>query len=153
MSNHHLSAEQIRFIDDLAAFLATWNMPGNAARLYGYLLLMNEPVSLDDIARDLEISRSYAHAAAKLLESHGNARRLAARGTKRAFYIVDDDLGAMLRRQSRTFGRMAELISVSGDDVAEGPARDRLKRVGDYHRDLQQTMEGFLAKRSARSER
>src|SRR5258707_755942 len=53
MSTSQLSPEQIRFIDDLASLLTAWTMPANAARLYGYLQIMNAPVSLEDIARDV----------------------------------------------------------------------------------------------------
>jgi len=53
-----------------------------AARLYGYLLLSAEPVSLDRITSDLEISKSSASAAARLLEQYTLARRHGERGSK-----------------------------------------------------------------------
>jgi predicted DNA-binding transcriptional regulator len=144
MSKTFLSDAQVRFIDELALLLTIWQLPGNAARLYGYLQISNEPVSLDEIARDLEISKSNACTAAKILESHGNARRLRERGTKRVLYVAGDDPGTPLRRQAETLGRMSEMIAGRQQDVAAGPARERLDRLAAFHRALQTAMEEVI---------
>jgi DNA-binding transcriptional regulator GbsR (MarR family) len=149
MKNSNLSVEQIRFIDDLSSLLGAWSLPANAARLYCYLQLLNEPVTLDDIARDLGISRSHAHTAARVLEGHDNLRRIGVRGSKRAFYLASDDPGAPLRSQAQTLGRMAKLISARTDDIAEGAARARLMQLAAFHMALQQAMES-VAVRSPR---
>jgi predicted DNA-binding transcriptional regulator len=144
MKNSKLSVDQARFIDDLASLLSAWSLPANAARLYGYLQILNQPVTIDDIARDLGISRSHAHSAAKLLEDHYNARRVGVRGTKRAFYVASDDPGAPLRAQMETLGRMASLISSRCDDVAEGAARARLRQLAGFHTGLQKAMQTVI---------
>jgi DNA-binding transcriptional regulator GbsR (MarR family) len=131
----------MRFIDDLADLLSAWSLTAHAARLYGYLHIMNEPVSLDDIARDLEMSRSHAHTAARMLETHGNARSLATRGSRRMLYVAGDDPGTPLRRQAATLRRMAEMISERGSDVAQGPAADRLDRLAAFHQRLHQAIQ------------
>jgi DNA-binding transcriptional regulator GbsR (MarR family) len=141
-----LSSQQRRFIDDLAALLGTWSLPANAARLYGYLQIANQPVSLDDIARDLEISRSHAHVAARLLEGHANARRVGLRGTKRAYYVASDDPSAPLRPQVEALGRMASLIASHAHDVTAGAARDRLLHLAGFHSNLQKAMETVVTK-------
>jgi DNA-binding transcriptional regulator GbsR (MarR family) len=148
MSN--LNPDQVRFIDDLSALLTAWSMPANAARLYGYLQLMNDPVGLDDIARDLEISKSNACTAAKVLETHGNARRVTERGTKRVLYVAGDDPGAPLRKQAETLGRMARLIAARKSVVATGAAEQRLARLSAFHGDLQCAMEAVILPRDRR---
>lgn len=144
MSNSKLSPEQDRFIDDLASLLTSWSMPSNAGRLYGYLQLMNEPVTLDDIARDLRISKSNACTAAKVLDAYGIARRLGERGTKRVLYVAGDDLGAPLRRQTESLGRMAELILTRRGSVSSGPALERMVRLATFHKALQAAMEDVI---------
>ncbi|MET0239185.1 MAG: hypothetical protein ABW184_04730 [Sphingobium sp.] len=139
-----LTDDQRQFIDDLAALLMVWTMPHNVARLYGYLQIASEPVSLDEIARDLEISKSNAFGAAKLLEQHGNARRIGERGTKRVLLVASDDPGAPLRRQSDALGRMAALIGEREDAVADGSARERLSRLGRFHAQLRDAMERVI---------
>jgi hypothetical protein len=135
---------QRRFIDELATLLMVWNMPSNAARLYGYLQLMNVPASLDDIVRDLEISKSNACTAAKLLEAHGNACRRSERGTKRVLYVASDDPGMPLRKQAETLGRMSELIAARRSEVSTGPAKVRMAKLATFHKALQTAMEGVI---------
>jgi predicted DNA-binding transcriptional regulator len=139
-----LSSEQGQFVDRLASLLTTWSLSPNAARLYGYLQLMNEPVSLDDIATDLEISRSHAHTAARMLEAHGNARGMTTRGSKRIVYVCGDDPGTPLRPQAAALGSMSDLIAASAPQVATGKAAERLARLGSFHRRLQQAMQEVI---------
>ena len=141
MSSSRLTPEQIQFIDTLADLLGTWSLSPNAARLYGYLQLMNEPVGLDDIARDLDISRSHAHTAARMLEPAGNAKSMSTRGSKRLVYVCGDDPGTPLRRQVTTLGSMSELIAASASRVATGDALSRLNHLSDFHKRLQEAMQ------------
>jgi predicted DNA-binding transcriptional regulator len=144
MSKSFLTADQHRFIDALAALLSGWNMQHNAARVYGYLQICNEPASLDDIARDLEISKSNAWAAARTLEQVADARKISERGTKRISYIAGDDPGAPLRRQTELLGMMAELIGSQKDVVSTGLAAQRMARLAGFHRDLKAAMEAVV---------
>jgi DNA-binding MarR family transcriptional regulator len=143
MSNA-LTVDQGLFIEDLASLLVTWNMSGATARLYGYLLLRNDPVSLDDIASDLEISKTTACVAAKDLEQQGNARRLRERGTKRILYVIGDDPGAPLHKQLLLLGQMAELITDRASSVAAGEAEARMFRLARFHLDLSGAMRGVV---------
>jgi DNA-binding transcriptional regulator GbsR (MarR family) len=144
MSSSRLSPEQTLFIDDLADLLSTWSLTAHAARLYGYLQIMNEPVSLDDIALDLEMSRSHAHTAARMLEEHGNARSMSTRGSRRLLYVAGDNPGTPLRRQAQTLGRMSELIAARSSIVSDGVAADRLERLAKFHRRLHDAMNAVI---------
>jgi DNA-binding transcriptional regulator GbsR (MarR family) len=144
MSSSRLSPEQVQFIENLASLLTTWSLSPNAARLYGYLQLKNEPVSLDDIATDLEISRSHAHTAARMLETAGNARAMATRGSKRIVYVCGDDPATPLRPQAAALGKMSELIAASASHVATGEAAARLAHLGNFHARLRGAMQDVI---------
>jgi DNA-binding transcriptional regulator GbsR (MarR family) len=144
MSSNRLTPHQVRFINNLAELLGTWSLSTNAARLYGYLQIMNEPVSLDDISRDLEISRSHAHTAARMLEEHGNARRMSTRGSKRIVYVCGDDPGTPLQCQIAALGAMSKLIAETAPLVATGAAAARLHRLSDFHGRMQNAMQGLV---------
>lgn len=146
MSKDAMPAEQARFIEDFALLLVQWNMPITAARLYAYLYLRTEPVSLDQIAADLEISKSNASTAARMLESHGNARRVTERGTKRISYLPSDDPGAPLRKHTELLGSMARMIEERKAGIAAGEARAQLERLARFHADLQRAMETVVLK-------
>ncbi|MDE2596750.1 MAG: hypothetical protein KGL44_07735 [Sphingomonadales bacterium] len=140
-----MSTEEVDFIDGFALLLNQWGMPMAAARLYAYLHMRSEPVSLDRIAADLEISKSNACGAAKALESFGSARRLTERGSKRILYVAGDKPGESLRRQTELLGKMSALIFAKKDAVTSGAANDRLGRLAQFHHDLRQAMEVTIA--------
>jgi predicted DNA-binding transcriptional regulator len=136
MSTHSLNMEQRQFIEDLGRLLVAWGQPSAAARLYGYLLLRNEPASLDDIARDLEISKTSAFGAVAELERQRNLRRLSERGSKRAYFVLTDDPGAPLRNQVSLLGMMETLIASKKDRVATGQAAIRMAALAAFHERL-----------------
>jgi predicted DNA-binding transcriptional regulator len=139
-----LSQTQNDFIESLASLLIAWGMPNTAARLYGYLLLMNEPVTLDDMSRDLEISKSNACTAANALERQQNARRIRERGSKRTRYVVGADPGAPLLNRLDLLAMMSELISTQRLKVATGAAAERMGKLAKFHHDLRAAMQGVI---------
>ena len=131
------------FIEDVARQLTPWGVPAAAARLYGYLLLAAEPVSLDQIAADLQVARSTAFVAARLLEQYMLARRIGQRGTKRVLYAASDNYEAMLAAQNRMVESLAEVFE-RGSGIAAAPARERLVEVAEFYRVTQRAMDAAL---------
>ncbi len=123
MSNDIPGPAQQEFIESFAYMLLNWGMTITSARLYAYLLLVQTPVSLDEFAAALGISKSAASTAARELEATGIARRLTDRGSKRIRYEVSPDPGMALRRHTELLGRMADLISSSRDAISSGATR------------------------------
>jgi DNA-binding transcriptional regulator GbsR (MarR family) len=144
MSNKHLTGAERRFIEDVARLLVPWGVPQTAARLYGYLLLNAEPVSLDRITSDLEISKSSASVAARLLEQYTLARRHGERGSKRALYAVSDNYEGMLTEQNRLLDTLAGLLTKGASTVASGTTRDRLQEMAEFYLAVRQAMETAL---------
>ena len=145
MSNGKLAPEQKQFVEDMASLLMAWGQAATASRVYGYLLLQNEPVSLDDITRDLEISKSNAWGAAKALEEQMDIRRLGERGSKRALYVIGDDPGGALRNKIALLGMMGDLLSNRKDQVAKGPAAARMADLAAFHHRLSAAIEAVVA--------
>ncbi|MFC3172818.1 GbsR/MarR family transcriptional regulator [Novosphingobium bradum] len=126
------------FIDQLASLLAPWRVPATAGRLYAYLLLCDDPVSLEDIAADLDMSKAGAWNAARFLEQSGNIRRFSERGSKRIYFTRSHDMAPCQLDQMRAMGAVGRLLRDSADAVAQGPARDRLERIGGFCIGLEQ---------------
>src|ERR1043166_428606 len=144
VSNANLTAEQRRFLDEFATLLAGWNMPNNAARVYGYLLFQAEPVILDDITAGLGISKSNAWTAAKLLESAGHCRRLSETGTKRVLFVARDDVGTPFLLRTASLGALNRLAESSAGKVANGAATKRLKGLARFYETMQTAMEAII---------
>jgi len=143
-SNKGVSQAKRRFIEDVARLLMPWGVPQGAARLYGYLLLNPEPVSLDRVTADLGISKSSASVAARLLEQYTLVRRLGEPGSKRAVYEASDNYEGMLTEQNRLLESLAELLRNGAGSVASGSARDRLKEMAEFYLVTRQALESAL---------
>jgi DNA-binding transcriptional regulator GbsR (MarR family) len=143
-ANKGLNEARRRFMEDVARLLGSWGVPQAAARLYGYLLLNAEPVSLDRITADLGISKSSASVAARLLEQYTLVRRLGERGSKRALYEVSDNYEGMLTEQNRLLEVLSELLRTGAGSVASGSARDRLKEMAEFYLVTRKAMETTL---------
>lgn len=143
MSKRHLDREQQHFIDSLAALLTPWGMPITVARIYGYLLLRAGPASLDDIAREMELSKSSASVAARVLERYNLAQRHGERGTKRIYYSASDDCAGFLSAQSTLLGAMGQLFQEHAAS-ASGGAKKRLKDIARFYLSMRQGMEAAL---------
>lgn len=149
-ANKSPAAAERRFVEDVARLLAPWGVPQAAARLYGYLLLSAEPVSLDRITADLEMSKSSASVAARLLERYTLARRHGERGSKRALYEVTDNYEGMLAEQDRLLQALAELLRSGAGAVASGTTRERLKEMAEFYQLMREAMESALHRWRAR---
>lgn len=140
----NISKEQQRFIADIASLLVPWGVPATAARLYGYLLLSAEPVSLDRIEAALEMSKSSASVAARLLEQYTLARRRGERGSKRALYEASDNYEGMLTEQNRLLDGLASAMRAGAGTA--GPVRKRLEEMARFYAVIREAMDVALAR-------
>ena len=128
-----LADAERRFVDDMARLLVPWGVPPTAARLYGYLLLSPEPASLDRITVDLQVSKSSASVAARLLEMYTLVRRHGERGSRRVLYEASDNYEGMLTAQNRTLESAAELLKAGARTAASDTTRARLEEMGEFY--------------------
>jgi predicted transcriptional regulator len=145
MSNKTRKGEQ-RFVEDVARLLTPWGVPPAAARLYGYLLLCPRPASLDQITEDLEISKSSASVAARLLETYTLARRHSEPGTKRALYAVTDDYEAMIQQQNRLLDALAGQLNAGAGIVPSKEVNARLEEMAEFYRVMRGAMEDAMSR-------
>jgi DNA-binding transcriptional regulator GbsR (MarR family) len=143
-SNRGLTGAQRRFIEDVARLLVPWGIPQTAARLYGYLLLLPEPVSLDRMTADLGVSKSSASVAARLLEKYMLALRHGERGSKRVLYEISHDYDGMLTEQNRLLDGIAELLKSRATAVASGKVQKRLEEMAGFYLTIHQSMDTAL---------
>jgi DNA-binding transcriptional regulator GbsR (MarR family) len=139
-----LTETERRFVDDVARLLVPWGVPLAAARLYGYLLLRPEPVSLDRITVDLQVSKSSASVAARLLEMCTLVRRHGERGSRRALYAASENYAGMLTAQNRTLYSAAELFKAGARAAASDTARARLVEMAEFYEVTLEAMESAL---------
>jgi hypothetical protein len=132
IASSRLTDDQRIFIEEYAALLAPWGLPPASGRVCGYTLLQQKPVSLDQIAADLEMSKAGAWNAAKVLERCGHVRRYGEPGSKRAMYAASHNYASILAEHCAMWGDMGALLQNSASTVATGAAADRLQEMGRF---------------------
>jgi DNA-binding transcriptional regulator GbsR (MarR family) len=121
------------FIQDIARILVPSGVPETAARLYGYLLLSESPVSLDEMVAELQVSKSTASVAARQLEMYTLARRQSQRGTRGILYEASDDFDGILKAQMRYMGQLTELLRQGARKTRNKATRNRLGVMADFY--------------------
>ncbi|SEB80633.1 DNA-binding transcriptional regulator GbsR, MarR family [Beijerinckia sp. 28-YEA-48] len=148
MSN--LEPDQRRFIDEIARLFVPWGVPQSAASLYGYLLLRPEAADLDEIVRDLEISKSSASVAGRLLEQYMLARRLRVRGSKRILYEVSENYEEMLSQQNRLLEALANQLLAGAEVSQSKKIQLRLKEMATFNLAARDAMKDLLRAMAAK---
>ena len=80
------------FIERTGLILETDGLPRSDGRLFGMLLLSPDPLSLDDLAGRLQVSKASVSTNARLLEQRGVAERVSRPGDRRDYYQMAPDL-------------------------------------------------------------
>src|SRR5438093_3491949 len=80
------------FVEKLAVLLETDGMPRVAGRLFGLLLVSAEPRSLDELAKQLGLSKASISINARLLEEKGLVERIGRQADRRDYYSIAEDI-------------------------------------------------------------
>lgn len=140
-----------RFIQSYAKLLTGWGMPLTAARVFAYMMLQPKPVSLDQIAAGLGISKASAWGATRHLEQVHQIERFGEPGSKRALFAPMENFARALFNYSRLLSRSGTLMR-DGAAVAAGPdAAARLLERSEFylavHEAIESTIEQLMAER------
>lgn len=102
----------------LAGFFGFSDVMG---RLYGILLLSPEPMSLDDLAEGLQISKGSVSMNMRSLERWGMAKEVWVRGERKKFYMAESDLWTVIRNvlSGREMREVQLALEVLGDSVEQ----------------------------------
>jgi hypothetical protein len=144
IAKNRLSAAQLDFIEDLAKMLAPWGLPQAEARLYAYLMLKIEPVSLDLICEELGVAKSSASVAARALERYLLVRRYRVKGSKRVLYGVSDNFAGRVAEQGDLMGRLGRFLQDRTAAVAKGDAALRLRALGEFYASISRAMQDCI---------
>jgi DNA-binding transcriptional regulator GbsR (MarR family) len=88
-----------RFIGDLGVVLERDGLPRIAGRMFGYLLVSEEPQTLDALADALGSSKASISVNGRLLEERGVIERTTRMGDRRDYYQISEDIFAKTMEQ------------------------------------------------------
>ncbi len=119
-----------RFIERMGQLYQHDAMPRIAGRMFGLLLLTPEPLSMDEVAELLQVSKASVSANARLLETTHMIGRVTKPGDRRDYYEVTEDTHQRLVEQRiQRLIRMKELFEegLSTPAAESPPVRERLR--------------------------
>jgi DNA-binding transcriptional regulator GbsR (MarR family) len=144
------------FVESWGSMGALWGINRSMARIHALLLATREPLGLEEISEELEISRGNASTCLKELRHWGVIRRIHLTGERRDYYIAETDVWSMLfgiasERKKREFDpallalRKAMESTEEGDDLV----RERLGELEEILRAIERLLQRFLASEDA----
>ena len=124
---------RLQIADDIGRVYGRYGLALSVGRVFGLLLASNEPLSLDEIAETLGISKSGASVAARDLERVGVLHRLGTPGSRRVLYEATDQMETTF---SGTFARIRDSLNAMnrGEELLRpGKAKRRMKQMVEVH--------------------
>ncbi len=122
------------FIETMGIVMQADSLSRTGGRIFAYLLLKGEPVGFDQLADDLQISRSGVSTNTRDLERMGIIQRVSRAGDRQYYFTVTDGaLAHLLEQHVERLGKAEAAIETAlanvGADLKAGRVRlERLRR-------------------------
>jgi DNA-binding transcriptional regulator GbsR (MarR family) len=139
---------QERFVDAWGAMGALWGINRSVARVHALLMGSETPISLDEIAERLSISKGNASMSLRELRGWGVIRPVPVAGDRRDFYVTEPDVWIMFfrilqERKRREFDPAVRAVQGLLEETgASGEVRARLEQMTE----LLTTLEGLAGR-------
>jgi DNA-binding transcriptional regulator GbsR (MarR family) len=141
------AADTVRqFVEAWGAMGALWGVNRSVARVHALLMATEGPLSLDEIAERLTISKGNASMSLRELRTFGVVRQVEVPGDRRDFYVTEPDVWTMFfrilkERKRREFDPALEAIHrLLAQPGAKGQVLGRLRQMSE----LLTTVEGVV---------
>ncbi|MFN2190522.1 MAG: GbsR/MarR family transcriptional regulator [Candidatus Promineifilaceae bacterium] len=117
--NENVIAVQDSTVAGLGRLAGFFGFSEVMGRLYGYLLLSPDPLSLDDLSEGLRISKGSVSMNMRSLERWGMAKEVWVRGERRKYYMAESDMWTVIRNvlSGREMREVQLALQVLGDSV------------------------------------
>jgi len=139
--------ETRQFVERMGLAIERMGLARTFGRLFGLLMVADEPLSLDDMVARLGVSKASVSTNARACEELGLARRVGVRGDRRDYYEIAPRAFEQVTAKRvvaihSMAGLAAEGLQAVGDDPS--PARDRLTEMLDFYLFMGEQIEELL---------
>jgi predicted transcriptional regulator len=128
-----MADQRRRFIDDFGHMYAHYGLSLSFGRAFALLLTNDGPLSLDEIAAQLETSKSAISVATRDLERAGVARRVIRPGSRRVLYEASDDLLPTFEAQFTRVRQSLQVLKRAHLLALRGRAGERMREMIALH--------------------
>jgi DNA-binding transcriptional regulator GbsR (MarR family) len=118
-----------RCIEAFTDAFGRYGMTLTVGRVFGLLLVSDVALGLDDIARELSLSKSAASRTIRDLEHIGIVRRQSTPGSRRQLFAVDDAADRLLDSTTARIKEFRDLCAVTSERLGGTPAGARLEAM------------------------
>lgn len=160
ITSEHFKPTRDCFIEGMSRIAQFWGMPKALGAIYGAVYLSAEPLSLDDLVVQAQVSKGAVSTHIRALERLQMVRREFKRGDRKDYYVAEPDLwrvvkGVLEQRRKTEFGsalgsvsESLELLELSkprhGDAATAAFYRERLKSMQSFFNLLDSLVAGLL---------
>ena len=124
------------FIEKFCVVAEQDGFPRIAGRIMGFLLLHEGPYTLDELAEELQISKTSASTNARLLEQHEIIERVVKSGDRRDFYRLAENhwerMFDVIRKRMHRFQTVLD-ETMTALPANESYGRRRLREAQHFH--------------------
>lgn len=112
--DNRLEAVQNKFLGSLSRMSDSFGLNGFVAKLYGLLYLKAKPLSLDELAEALGVSKGNVSINIRELEKWGAVRKIWVRGSRKDYYEAELDIKKVLlnKLKSAAQKRISEISTL-----------------------------------------
>ena len=109
--DNSLSKAQDVFLSSINQICGKFGLNNIMAQLYAILYLSQKPISLDDMAKRLKISKGSVSINIRALESYGAVARVWVKGSRKDYYKTQNSITKVIMDRIRSMGekRLSEL--------------------------------------------
>jgi len=97
----HLDEAKQKFIQSWGSLGSSWGINRTMAQIHALLLVATEPVSMEDIMEQLQVSRGNVNMNLRALMDWGIVSRENKIGERREYFVADKDIWAVARQIAR----------------------------------------------------
>ena len=151
MTTQSLDAARRKFIEAGGNTTQSFGFGRIPGQLFALLYLSAKPLCLDDIARELGVSKASVSMTVRQLEQWAAVRRVWVKGDRKDYYEAETDFGTMLRQGLLTtflkkidtagtqIGNVERTVQRAMETVDDAQRQelqvvaDRLRRARDFH--------------------
>jgi len=150
-----LTDKTTRFLDQVARAVEVSGLNRTSGRMFGLLLLADHPLSLDEIAETLRVSKPMISTSGRFYEHIGVLQRTQRPGDRKHYYEIRRD---GFTRDANTWIQMmkafVDLAESGRSIVAEDneTARRRLQEMGEFYGHLSTAVQRALGEWDARAD-
>ncbi|MFU8806697.1 MAG: GbsR/MarR family transcriptional regulator [Bradymonadaceae bacterium] len=131
-----MNEAEINFVERFGLLSEEDGQSRIAGRLFGLLILRDDPMSLDDIAEVLQVSKASVSTNARRLDEGGVLERTTKPGDRRDFYrVCPNALETTFDRIKYRMSSIVELVQATIPHLPaeSGGAKRRLEEMRDWH--------------------